>query len=388
MGSRRVARPRGKWGRASIAALLGLLLVAAPAAADDDDDDNDRRPSCRNLSATVAQGGSVVLTPVCTSPTRSALTWFVTSGPANGQVTGDGRSGPMTYTPRETYTGQDRFRFRVVNAEGRWSRETVATISVQSRPESPPATPGPVCADLMAVLDQDAPAELELRCTLPGGTAITHEIVEPPAHGTLGPVDAGGKVVYTPAAGYTGADRFSYRAVDDQSPSAVAVVTLDVRPARSGPAMSPPSSSAPAPLVSPPSSSAPASLVSTPSSSAPAPLRALSPFPVVRLLARVDRRGARVLSVTVTGPRRARIAMRCRGRGCPARGWSGQARRSRTRIPRFPRSLGSRAVLEIRVTAPGRIGKLTRFTIRSAKPPRREDLCLVPGQRRPTRCAA
>jgi hypothetical protein len=58
-----------------------------------------------------------------------------------------------------------------------------------------------------------------------------YEIVTPPAHGTLGPIE-GNQVQYTPTAGYSGPDSFTFAARDPhsafpQSP-AVASVTLDV----------------------------------------------------------------------------------------------------------------------------------------------------------------
>ncbi|MGA9285196.1 MAG: lysyl oxidase family protein [Solirubrobacteraceae bacterium] len=58
-----------------------------------------------------------------------------------------------------------------------------------------------------------------------------YEIVGPPAHGTLGPIE-GDQVQYTPAAGYNGPDSFTFTARDPhsafpQSP-AVASVSLDV----------------------------------------------------------------------------------------------------------------------------------------------------------------
>ncbi len=48
-----------------------------------------------------------------------------------------------------------------------------------------------------------------------------------PAHGTLGAI-AAGKVTYTPAAGFKGADSFTYRASDGTAQSAPATVSLTV----------------------------------------------------------------------------------------------------------------------------------------------------------------
>ena len=44
------------------------------------------------------------------------------------------------------------------------------------------------------------------------------------------------------------------------------------------------------------------------------------------------------------------------------------------------------AVLQIRVTKAGTIGKYTRLRIRRGRPPNRIDRCLVPGGKRPVHC--
>jgi hypothetical protein len=91
-------------------------------------------------------------------------------------------------------------------------------------------------------------------------------------------------------------------------------------------------------------------------------------------------------------PARARVAVACaRKRGnCPFK------RRTRRypagkALDRFEglfksRRLLPRTVITVRVTAPGLIGLFVRYTTRAGKRPRRQQLCLQPGQRRPTRC--
>jgi hypothetical protein len=114
----------------------------------------------------------------------------------------------------------------------------------------------------------------------------------------------------------------------------------------------------------------------------------LSPFPIVRLTTRGTRRGARVLRLGVDAPAGSRVSVRCRGRSCGARD---EVRVVRTppRALRFPgvqRRLRAGVVLEVRVTAPGRIGKYTRFRLRRGAPPSRVDLCLPPGAAAPAAC--
>jgi hypothetical protein len=48
----------------------------------------------------------------------------------------------------------------------------------------------------------------------------------------------------------------------------------------------------------------------------------------------------------------------------------------------------AKAVVEIRVTAPEFIGRLTRFTMRDkGRQPKKATLCLAPGAAKPARCA-
>jgi hypothetical protein len=87
-----------------------------------------------------------------------------------------------------------------------------------------------------------------------------------------------------------------------------------------------------------------------------------------------------LLVVADAGPANATVELRCRGRGCPfARRRTSLQGRSRTlvltrRLAR--RRLGIGARIEVRITAPGSIGKLVRFTMQRRKLPRYTVLCL------------
>jgi len=113
-------------------------------------------------------------------------------------------------------------------------------------------------------------------------------------------------------------------------------------------------------------------------------VRMMDPAPIVRIRGRLTRSGARITLLTVRAPRGARTAVRCFGRGCPARRWAGIA--ALTRVVRFQRAFPAGARLVISVTKPGRIGKHTTIVIRRGAAPMRRDRCLMPGARTPTRC--
>jgi PKD domain-containing protein len=129
------------------------------------------------------------------------------------------------------------------------------------------------------------------------------------------------------------------------------------------------------------------------------PPDAITPFPVVSMVAKIGVRGTQVEQLLVKAPPGARVRIRCRGRGCPFHTLSRIASSSRAsarvealaariiRIRRFGRhTLRPGTIVQIWVTKRGEIGKYTRFLIRKAKPPSRVDRCVVPGKKRPVRC--
>lgn len=126
------------------------------------------------------------------------------------------------------------------------------------------------------------------------------------------------------------------------------------------------------------------------SSASGAKLAMLSPFPIVRIRGVILRGAARLSLLSVKAPTGARVKVICHGGGCPKkksvvlRVASGK---SAVRVRSLERRLRRGAVIEVFVTAPGRIGKYTRFTIRAHAAPARQDLCLQPGTSKPVACS-
>lgn len=100
----------------------------------------------------------------------------------------------------------------------------------------------PSAADADVATRQDSPAGAFLSGSDVDTCELTFTIVTPPAHGTLGaivdrpctfgvPSEDAATVTYTPAAGFSGADAFTYRVNDGSTDSAPATVRITVRPA-------------------------------------------------------------------------------------------------------------------------------------------------------------
>jgi uncharacterized protein YhjY with autotransporter beta-barrel domain len=83
----------------------------------------------------------------------------------------------------------------------------------------------PVATSLSLDVVYQTPTSITLAAT---GVVTKFTIVTPPAHGTLSQVAANGLVTYTPAAGYSGPDSFTYRATGPGGDSAEATVTIVV----------------------------------------------------------------------------------------------------------------------------------------------------------------
>ena len=104
----------------------------------------------------------------------------------------------------------------------------------------------------------------------------------------------------------------------------------------------------------------------------------------------LGRRATTVFQLAVKRvPAGGRVEVRCAGKGCPfARRSVVAARRSAALTKLFAgRRLARGAVVEVRITAPGMVGKVVRYTIRARrKLPRATPLCLPPGATQPTAC--
>ena len=121
----------------------------------------------------------------------------------------------------------------------------------------------------------------------------------------------------------------------------------------------------------------------------------LSPFPIIRIVGRTPRRGARITRLTVRAGAGTYVVSRCVGTGNRCRykqrvtripGTRGQIRTIHMRA--FERSFraGVGVLLRIYVAGAGRTGKFTSFKIRSRRSPRRNDGCITGIVLRPVSC--
>jgi VCBS repeat-containing protein len=178
-----------------------------------------------------------------------SLTAVLVSGPTNGSLTLN-TDGTFSYTHNGSETTSDSFTYK---ANDGTADSNVATVSITVTPvnDAPVAvndayttaedTPLTVAAP--GVLTNDSDAE---------GTPLTAVLASSPGNGSLA-LNADGSFTYTPRAGFSGSDSFSYRASDGPLASTIATVTITVTAAPPPPpAPLPPSPPPPSPPPPPP----------------------------------------------------------------------------------------------------------------------------------------
>jgi VCBS repeat-containing protein len=154
-----------------------------------------------------------------------SLAATLVAGPQHGTLTLNA-DGSFTYTPASGYAGADQFSYQASDGEADGNVVTVA-ITIGGDVNHPPvATDDSYSATQDQTLNVSAPGVLS-NDTDAEGDPLTAAVVAGPQHGTLS-LNADGSFSYTPNAGYTGADSFTYRANDGTADSNTATVSLTV----------------------------------------------------------------------------------------------------------------------------------------------------------------
>ena len=176
-----------------------------------------RAPTADAQSRSVAEDGSVLVTLTGSDLDGDALAFSLVGAPAHGTLSGfDAQAHTVLYTPAANYNGPDAFAFQV--DDGKTGKAT-AQVSITVTP----GNDAPAAGDQAVQLDQDAPvlivlAGTDLETPRPG---LTFLLGDAPQHGAL-VAGAGGNWTYTPDAGYSGADSFTYTVRDGGDPDGTA----------------------------------------------------------------------------------------------------------------------------------------------------------------------
>jgi VCBS repeat-containing protein len=199
-------------------ATVSLTVTAvndAPVAA------NDAASMAEDTALTVAAPGVLSNDTDVDSPTLSAV---LVSSPAHGTLTLN-PDGSFTYTPNANYNGPDSFTYKA-NDGSLDSNVATMALTVTAVDDAPVAGNDAASTAEETALTVAAPGVLSNDTDVDSPT-LSAVLVSSPAHGTL-ILNADGSFTYSPAANYSGADAFTYRASDGTLTSGVATVALTV----------------------------------------------------------------------------------------------------------------------------------------------------------------
>lgn len=177
-------------------------------------------PQVVNDTATTPRGTPVDIDVLANdrTPQGQSLSIATVGTPANG--TAVIVAGQVRYTPNPGFAGVDTFTYTAQNADGVSAPATV-TVTVTNA--------APIAVDDSASTSSGTPVSIDVLAndSDPEGDALTVTAVGTPANGSAS--ISGGRVVYTPAAGFTGSDSFTYTIADAFGATATATVRVTVQ---------------------------------------------------------------------------------------------------------------------------------------------------------------
>jgi uncharacterized delta-60 repeat protein len=202
----------------SSAGFVSIQIAAAP----------DTPPVAKNLSLTTREDQALDLVLTGSDPQGNALTYTILTQPSHGLLSGTAPN--VSYTPAANANGDDSFTYAVGNGHSQSAAGTV-TIHVT------PVNDAPTANNLSFAAIGGSPVSLTLTGADVDGDALSFSIISPPAHGTLS--GTGPDLTYTPAAGFSGSDTFTYAAGDGIAQSVPATVSLNVTAQNHAPVAAP-----------------------------------------------------------------------------------------------------------------------------------------------------
>ncbi|MCA1245681.1 Ig-like domain-containing protein, partial [Massilia sp. MS-15] len=158
--------------------------------------------------------------PAASDVDGDTITYATGRAPQHGTVSIDA-GGNYSYTPARGYSGTDSFTFTVSDGQG-GSNTYDVTVVVGATNEAPVGAGTSIVTRENSSVAGALPAATDA-----DGDVITYAKAGEPAHGKL-VIQPGGSYLYTPDAGFHGADSFSYTISDGQGGSNTYTVEVTV----------------------------------------------------------------------------------------------------------------------------------------------------------------
>jgi subtilisin family serine protease len=182
-------------------------------------------PTAGDLSISTAEDTVTGWTPSVSDPdTGTTLSCTIVTQASRGTATVAPDCTSGTYTPSADQNGADSFTYRVT--DGTAGDNGTVSVTISSANDRPTAGNDSYSTTAGTALVRSAPGVLGNDSDI-DGDALTAVLGTGPGHGTLS-LNANGGFTYTPSAGYTGPDSFTYRASDGVATSDPATVNITV----------------------------------------------------------------------------------------------------------------------------------------------------------------
>lgn len=158
--------------------------------------------------------------------------------PSHGSVNVTAGTGAFSYTPDAGYVGSDSFTFTAIDgANGSASAAATIDLSIQAQPLA--AGVPPLANGASLAVYEGQPVTGQLAAVDAALNPLSYAVTAAPSHGQLKLTTATGAYTYTPAAGYTGKDSFSFTAKDGvtnlRSSAAAVAITVTALPLQAVP---------------------------------------------------------------------------------------------------------------------------------------------------------
>ncbi len=184
-------------------------------------------PVAANLSYTAVQGVALLINDAAsatdTTATIDPTTVAITQQPAHGTATVDPVTGAITYLATPGYVGPDSIQYDIGDSLMAVSEPATISITV--------AGDGPVVSSFSTTASATGPNTIDVLATATDAngtiTPSTVAVTTAPLHGTATVDPTTGNIIYTPTAGYIGADSLQYT-VSDSNNLVAAPATLSL----------------------------------------------------------------------------------------------------------------------------------------------------------------
>jgi hypothetical protein len=201
-------------------------LASNNVASDSDGVGINHEPVANSQSVNATEDTPASITLSASDQDSDPITFSIVSSPAHGTISGTGSG--VTYTPASNYNGPDTFSVQGQRRVRQLERR-------DSDDRGCPSQRFAVANSQTVSLSQDSSLAIVLTGTDAENAGLTYAVVSSPAHGSLS--GAGANVTYTPQAGFSGTDAFTFTVNDGLGTSAASTVSITVTPVNSAPVL-------------------------------------------------------------------------------------------------------------------------------------------------------